>query len=68
MSVDRLVVAIASSARLASVGIGVDHVLAHAGLHRDHAHRVRDHVVQLLRDAEPLVGDRVLGFFVALAA
>ena len=52
------------------LGLGrvlVDHVRAHAGLYRDHAHGVRDHVVQLLRDAEALVGDRALRFFVALA-
>ena len=54
--------------RLLRLGrIGVDHVRADAGLHRDHAHRVRDDVVQLLRDAQPLVGDRALGLLVALA-
>ena len=37
-----------------------------AGLHRDHSHGVRDHIVELLRDTKPLVGDRALGLFVAL--
>ena len=67
MSVERLVAAIASSDFFASAGIVVDHVRADAGLHRDDAHRVRDDVVQLLRDAQPLVGDRALRLFVALA-
>ena len=47
--------------------IGVDDVRAHARLHRDDAHRVRDHVVELLRDAEALVGHRPLRFVVAFA-
>jgi hypothetical protein len=42
------------SARLG--GIGVEHVHPHAGLHRDHAQRVGHDVVQLLRDAQTLVG------------
>ena len=54
--------------RLLRLGrIGVDHVRADAGLHRDDAHRVRDHVVQLLGDVQPLVGDGPLRLFVALA-
>ena len=40
-------------------GLGVDDVLAVACLDRDDAHAVRDHVVQLPRDAQPLLGDRL---------
>ena len=54
--------------RLLRLGrVRVDHVRADAGLHRDHTHRVGDDVVQLLRDAQALVGDGALGFLVALA-
>jgi hypothetical protein len=34
-----------------------------ARLHGHHAHTLRDHVVQLVRDPGPLVGDRGLGLF-----
>ena len=42
------------------VRVRVDHVRADSGLHCDDAHRVRDDVVQLLRDAPPLVDDRLV--------
>ncbi len=67
MSVDRLVCEIASSDFFASAGSVSMHVRADPGLHGDDAHRVRDDVVQFLRDAKSFVGDRALGFFVASA-
>ena len=66
-SVERLVVRDRFERLLRLGGIGVDHVRADTRLHRDDAHRVRDDVVQFLRDAQALVGDRPLGLFVALA-
>ena len=41
--------------------LGVDHVLAVARLDRDHAHAVRDHVVQFPGDAQSLLGDGLAG-------
>jgi len=36
---------------------------AHSRLHGDHAHRVRDHVVELLGDAQAFLGERPSGLF-----
>jgi hypothetical protein len=41
--------------------IAVQQVGAHAGLHGDQRHAVRDDVVQFPGDAQPLLGDRPLG-------
>ena len=43
------------------IGLAVEHVLAEPGLHGDHGHAVRHHVVQFPGDPEPLPGHRVAG-------
>ena len=47
--------------------LGVDHVVADGGLHGDHAHRVRDDVVQFAGDAQTLLGHGPARLFLALA-
>ncbi len=68
MRVARLVVEMFSSAFFASAGVAVGDVHPDAGLDGDDAHRVSDHVVQLLRDPQALVGDgpRPLLFLLSL--
>ena len=43
-------------------GIGVDDLPSGGRLHRDDAHRVRDHVVHLAGDPAALAGDGTFGF------
>ncbi len=51
---------------LGFVGLRVDHVGAHAGLHGDHAHRVGDDIVKLLGDAQPLAAHGLASLGVAI--
>ena len=53
----RLVSAMISSARSAAATSDADHVPADAGLHGDQGHAVRDDVVQLPGDPQPLLDD-----------
>ena len=45
--------------------VAVEDVLAEAGLHRDHRHAVRHHVVQFPGDPEPFLGHRGRGHLLA---
>ena len=67
MSAERLVASMAASACLASSGWVSITWLPTAGLHRDDAHRVRDDVVQLAGDAQPLLGHGPAGLFLPVA-
>ena len=48
------------------VGVVAADEAAGAGLHGDHAHRVGEDVVQLVGDAQPLLGDGASGLLLAL--
>ncbi|WP_251054979.1 hypothetical protein [Streptomyces sp. ISL-66] len=60
--------AMVSSACLLVAGSAFEHVGPHARLEGDHGHVVGDDVVQLARDADPFLGDRLLGTRLLLPA